>query len=48
MALKLRHGPLELRRFSERKGHKLYPLYDEQDDLIAFSISYSKKEKEKH
>lgn len=38
---------LRIKTFSERKGHKLYPLFDEQDDLIAFSISYSKKEKDK-
>ena len=38
---------LRIKTYSERKGHKLYPLFDEQDDLIAFSISYSKKEKDK-
>lgn len=38
---------LRIKTYSERKGHKLYPLFDELDDLIAFSISYSKKEKDK-
>lgn len=38
---------LRIKTYSERKGYKLYPLFDEQDDLIAFSISYSKKQKDK-
>lgn len=38
---------LRIKTFSEKKGYKLYPLFDDQDDLIAFSIEYSKKNEDK-
>ncbi len=42
-------SPLKLRckNFSPMNGDKLYPLFDEYDDLIALSIEYTRKEGDK-
>lgn len=34
---------LRQKTFSPKKGEKLYPLFDEFDDMVAFSVEYSKK-----
>lgn len=39
-------SPLKLRcrNYSPKDGHSLYPLFDEYDDLVAFSVKYSRDE----
>lgn len=38
---------LKCRTFSPMDGSKLYPLFDENDDLLAMSYSYTRKVKDK-
>lgn len=35
---------LRCRTFSPDKGDKLYPLFDEYDDMVALSVEYTRKE----
>lgn len=40
------HLKLRSKNYSPIKGDRLYPLFDEYDDLIALSIEYSRKEED--